>query len=145
MSNVISQNKNLVPRVISLFDNYLDGFPTWLDFNNSWPSFPAANVIDNKESFSVELAVPGKNKDDFKIELLESMLTISSESETNSKEKEGDVVRKEFSYDRFSRSFALPKTALVENINAKYEDGVLKVIVPKSDVNEVNQKIIQID
>lgn len=145
MSNVISQNRNLFPRVISLFDNYFDGAPNWLEFNDKWPSFPAANVAESNESIKVELAAPGKKKEDFKIELLENTLSISSESEAEKEETEGDMVRKEFSYDHFRRSFTLPKNALVEKISAKYEDGVLKVTVPKSEKAQANQKIIQID
>lgn len=145
MSNVNSQNRNLVPRVISLFDNYFDGVPNWLDFNQSWPSFPPANVAETAESINVELAAPGKQKEDFKIELLDNVLSISSETQTSSEETEGELVRKEFSYDQFKRSFALPKNALVDKITAQYKEGVLKVTVPKSKELDTNQKVIQID
>ena len=78
----------------------------------------------------VSLAVPGMKKDDFNIDIEGNMLTISSEKEENKEEKEKRFTRKEYSYSSFSRSFTLPDEVEVQKIEARYEDGVLKIRLP---------------
>jgi HSP20 family protein len=86
------------------------------------------------------MAAPGMNKEDFKVELNNSILTISSERKHENEEKEGErFSRKEFSYQTFQRSFQLSKDAVdADNIQAKYENGVLRLLIPKRE--EVKQK-----
>ena len=88
----------------------------------------------------MEMAAPGMKKNDFKIELEGNLLNISSETSNQTEEKEGDrYSRREFSYQSFQRSFTLAKDVLdAEKIKAKYEDGVLRLHIPKKD--EVKQK-----
>lgn len=80
------------------------------------------------------------NKNDFKIELEGNLLTISSATNKETEEKEGDrYSRREFSYQSFQRSFTLAKDVLdSDKINAKYEDGVLRLLIPKKE--EAKQK-----
>jgi HSP20 family protein len=110
------------------------------NFSNTGTTIPAVNVKETADSFEVEMAAPGMKKDDFKIELDGTMLTISSEKQTQEEEKEGEKYsRKEFSYQSFYRSFQLPKEVVdAEKINAKYENGVLHLLIPKRE--EVKQK-----
>ena len=94
---------------------------------------PAVNITDNKDDYQVSVAVPGMKKSDFKIDVEGNMLTISSEKEESSEEKDARYTRKEYSYSSFRRSFALPEEVNQEKIEASYQDGVLKVMLPKKD------------
>lgn len=104
-------------------------------------SMPAVNVKETEEAFEVELAAPGLKKDDFEISLDDNVLQISAEKEV--KHEEGDestrYSRREFSYQSFARSFTLPETVNQEEIAANYEDGVLKIKLPKLDEAQVKQ------
>ena len=97
---------------------------------------PAVNVRESNDEFMIEVAVPGMKRDDFKVELDNNVLTISSSKEEKAEEKNraGEYTRREFSYQAFQRSFSLPE-AKVEGgkISAKYTDGILYVTVPKRE------------
>jgi len=114
-----------------MFSNFLD--TDLNDFFTRRYNDPAANIIEQPESFELELAAPGMKKDDFKISLENSVLTISSETRNETQEEGKNYTRKEFSYGSFSRSFTLPKTINMDNIQAEYQDGILKVILPKRE------------
>ncbi|MDP4207441.1 MAG: Hsp20/alpha crystallin family protein [Bacteroidota bacterium] len=96
-------------------------------------SNPAVNIIEGKESFSIEVAAPGLDKNDFQINLERNVLTISSEKETEKEEKDGKYMRREFSYSTFKRSFTLPETVEYEKIVASHKNGILTVTIPKRD------------
>ena len=110
------------------------------NFSTTGTTLPAVNIKETNEAFEVEMAAPGMNKNDFKIELEGNLLTISSETNKETEEKEGDrYSRREFSYQSFQRSFTLAKDVLdSDKINAKYEDGVLRLLIPKKE--EAKQK-----
>jgi HSP20 family protein len=114
----------------------------WGLANNSTTNttLPAVNIRETAENFVVEMAAPGMNKEDFKIELESNQLLISSEKKAENKMDEGEhYTRKEFSYQSFQRSFTLPKDVVdVDQIQAKYENGVLQLLIPKRE--EVKQK-----
>lgn len=132
------------------------GFPSvWEDFfNNDLFNFPAVasrgttipavNISENDKDFIVELAAPGKKKEDFKVDLQRNVLSISSEQK-NEKEEEGkQFTRKEFSYQSFQRSFTLPESVNQEKIEATYNDGVLKIILHKREEMIPKSKVIKI-
>jgi HSP20 family protein len=109
---------------------------------------PAVNIKETDKSFELDLAVPGMDKKDFKIELKDGSITISAKhehkvEETNEKER---YTRREFSYQSFSRSFVLAEDLVdTEAINAKYENGILNVSIPKKPTTQINlSKEIQI-
>jgi HSP20 family protein len=110
------------------------------NYSNTGTTVPAVNVKETAESFEVEMAAPGMKKEDFKVELNNNVLTISSEQKHENEHKEGEkYTRKEFSYQSFQRSFTLSREAVdAENIQAKYEHGVLRLLIPKRE--EVKQK-----
>ena len=114
----------------------------WGLANNSTTNttLPAVNIRETTENFEVEMAAPGMNKEDFKIELEGNELRINSEKQQENEMKEGErYTRREFSYQSFQRSFTLPKEVVdVEQINAKYENGVLRLLIPKKE--EAKQK-----
>ncbi|MEH0155641.1 Hsp20/alpha crystallin family protein [Limibacter armeniacum] len=98
---------------------------------------PAVNVKETERAYELEVAAPGINKDDFKIEVNDNVLTISSEvkSEVNEEDK-GQFRRREFSYQSFKRSFTLPQDHVdLENIKASHNNGVLMLNIPKKDPN----------
>ena len=102
-------------------------------------SMPAVNVVETNDNFRIEVAAPGLDKKDFRIDLDNDMLTISSEKEEqNESKEEGKYMRREFSYSSFRRSFSLHNTVDAENIRANHKDGILEIILPKKD--EAKQK-----
>jgi HSP20 family protein len=137
------RNGNLTTTFPNLFDDLFSR--DLFDWNNSnfsttGTTLPAVNVKETPESFVVEMAAPGMKKEDFKVELNNNLLTISSEQKSEHEEKENDkYTRKEFSYQSFQRSFQLSREAVdADNIQAKYENGVLHLTIPKRE--EVKQK-----
>jgi HSP20 family protein len=94
---------------------------------------PAVNITENKNDYTVSMAVPGMKKDDFEIDIDGNMLTISSEKEESKEENDEKYTRKEYNYSSFSRSFTLPEEVNKEKIEAKYEDGVLKLVLPRKE------------
>jgi HSP20 family protein len=99
-------------------------------------SVPAVNISEEKDKYKIEVAVPGMEKNDFKLNLDSNVLTISCEKET--KEESGDqkYSRKEFSFTSFQRSFAMPEGVNQEKIDASYKDGLLIIQLPKMAVAE---------
>jgi len=98
-------------------------------------SLPAVNIEELEDMFKLELAAPGKVKEDFNIELDNDLLTISSEikKEDETEDKERQFTRREFSFESFRRSFTLPDTIDYSKINASYENGVLIIELPKRE------------
>lgn len=137
------RNGNLTNSFPSLFDDWFSrDLLDWnnSNFSNTGTTLPAVNVKETPETFEVEMAAPGMKKEDFKVELNNNVLTISSEQRNEHEEKENDKYsRKEFSYQSFQRSFQLSREAVdADNIQAKYENGVLHLTIPKRE--EVKQK-----
>jgi HSP20 family protein len=121
-----------------MFQNFFDS-----DFNEFFGrrlSDPAANIIENQDSFQLDLAAPGMKKDDFKINLENNILTISSEVEDEKQQEGKNYSRKEFYYGSFSRSFTLPKIVDLDKIQADYSDGILKVVLPKKEESKLEIK-----
>ena len=109
-------------------------------------SIPAVNIFENLPNFVVELAVPGLKKEDFTIEIEEDTLKISSKRVEEKKEENNDsrVRRREFNYTSFERSFKLPENIKAEDIQANYENGVLRVTLPKMEEKKALKKMVEI-
>lgn len=107
---------------------------------------PSVNVLERENEYVVELAAPGMKKGDFDVHVDEGMLRIKAESEHKEEEKkeDGQYMRREFSYQSFERSFALPEHVDSESIEANYEDGVLTVHIPKKEVTVEKRKLIDV-
>jgi HSP20 family protein len=106
--------------------------------------FPAVNILEEKDDFLVEMAVPGFNKNDFKIKVEEDMLTIEAEVEEKKEEVEKNYTRKEYTHQSFSRSFRMPENVKEDSIKAQYEDGMLKLILPKAEITQKPTKEIKV-
>jgi HSP20 family protein len=96
-------------------------------------SMPSVNIVEGKDNFRIEVAAPGLEKKDFRINLENNVLTISSEKEVKNEQTDDKYMRREFSYSSFQRAFALPNTVDAEKINANYKDGVLSLLIPKKE------------
>lgn len=133
MSTPAKRNGSFWPKMVQDFfgaENPFD-FDEKFWFTEKSIEIPSANVIENDSEFKLELAAPGFDKKDFKVEIQDGMLNISAEKEQSSEEKKENYRKKEFSYSSIRRSFALPENVKDETIDAKYENGILKVILPK--------------
>ena len=105
---------------------------------------PAVNVKEEEGKFTVEVVAPGFKKEDFKVELEKNVLTISSEKEEN-KEEKNSYLRKEFSFSSFKRSFRLPEEEIdMENIKARYENGILFLDLIKQKERKPEAKKISV-
>ena len=94
---------------------------------------PKVNIKETDEEFMVEMAAPGMKRDDFHIELDNDIFVISSEIQNENEDKNKSYTRREFSYESFRRSFHLPNSVEAEKIKAKYEDGLLRLVIPKKE------------
>jgi HSP20 family protein len=94
---------------------------------------PAVNIVERQDHFEISLAAPGMKKEDFNVDVEGNMLTISAESEQRKEETNERHTRREFSYTSFSRAFTLPEGVIKEKIDATYENGLLKLMLPKTD------------
>ncbi len=131
MTLIKSNNRFAFPSVI---DEFLK--PDWMGgMERFTTNVPAVNIKETDTNFVVELAAPGKKKEDFNIELDDHVLTISSASTTQNEDgiKDGKYTRKEFSYSSFKRAFSLPDVVNETHINATYENGVLHITLPKRE------------
>jgi len=104
------------------------------DFFAAGIVIPPANIIENHNHYKLDLSVPGMKRDDFKVDVQDGILTISSEKKEESNEDDKNYRRKEFSYSSFSRSFTLSDNIDENNINAKYDNGMLQITIPKKEV-----------
>lgn len=105
---------------------------------------PPVNVIENKDSFQLEVAAPGLEKQDFKLKVDDNLLTVSYEKATEEAVEDQKVHRLEFSKKSFKRTFTLDEKINAENISAKYESGILFVTLPKKEEVKQEPKSIEI-
>jgi HSP20 family protein len=121
----------------SVFNDFFKPWDRWFDTNGgSWPNMvtvPAVNIMEKPDHFEISLAAPGMKKDDFNIDVEGNLLTISAESEQRKDEKDERRTRQEFNYTSFSRAFTLPDGVQKDKIDASYENGLLKLNLPKTD------------
>ncbi|HBX50015.1 MAG: heat-shock protein Hsp20 [Bacteroidetes bacterium RIFOXYA12_FULL_35_11] len=127
----IMKTRNVLPTLVDEFFGK-DVFPTLWDLTGS-TTVPAVNILETKDEFKIEVAAPGLEKADFKIDLHNQVLTISSEKELKNEQTEERYMRREFSYTSFKRSFTLPQSANSDKVQANHKDGILTVVIPKRE------------
>ena len=135
---LLKRSDSYYPSIPSLIDSLFSR--DWMDWSTSNYSstnttLPAVNVKETDDEYTLEVAAPGMKKDDFKINLENNQLTISSELKKEKENKKEDIfTRREFSYQSFLRSFSIPENVVEgEKITAKYSDGILTVKLPKRE------------
>jgi len=127
--SIVKRNNVLFPSLMNEFFK-----PDWFGgMDNVNYNVPAANVKETESEYLLELAVPGRKKEDFNVEIDNDVLTISSEVKNEDSTVDEGYTRKEFTFSSFKRVFSLPETVAADKINASYEDGVLKFVLPKKE------------
>lgn len=136
------------PLLPAFFDDVFRPWKDLFDINSgrSWTAtVPAVNVSEEKDAFRLSLAAPGMSKADFNVDVDGDILTISAEKEEKKESKDGKVNREEYNYSSFSRSFRLPEGIKRENISAVYQDGVLKLTLPKKEERQTETQTKKIE
>ena len=129
------------------FSNFVDEFIQELpgNLNRDWNTgFPPVNIFETKEAYHLELNAPGRTKEDFSLNVDNGLLTIVFEKKEENKTEEYKTIRKEFSYKSFKRTFNLDDRIDASAIQAKYENGVLKLFLPKKEQTKEGAKNIPI-
>jgi len=127
-------------------DEFLNDFPalgkSWI--NDSF-SFPPVNIHETPDAYHLEFNVPGRDKEDFKINFENGLLTVSYEKKEENQSEDYKTVRREFSYRSFKRSFSIDQQVDATRIQAKYENGLLKLLLPKKEEAKQSSRQINID
>lgn len=129
MGSTLAKRSELFP---SVFDDFFRPWSDWFG-NERTMTVPAVNVAENKDDYRISVAAPGLKKSDFNIDVEGNILTISCEKEERKEEKEERYSRTEYNYSSFSRSFTLPEEVMKDKIEAVYENGVLRLTLPKTE------------
>lgn len=129
------------------------GFKSFGDFVNDMINevpktvnsfFPRTNIHETNDQFEIEMLVPGRKKEDFKIALDKNLLTVSFDSKEEEKNEDKKLIKKEFTLRSFNRSFTIDEKINVEGIEAKYDNGVLTLALPKKEEVKVMPKEISV-
>ena len=132
--------RNSTP-TLTLFDRFFDDdffrLPVW---NDLAIRNPLHDIIETDKEYVVELALAGVKKEDIKMNLEDDVLSICAER----KESENKYNRKQTFYGKYEKSFTLPESVDKENIQAAFEDGILKLSIPKTEEKQKFTKQIEI-
>lgn len=104
---------------------------------------PTVNTREGEFAYHVDVDLPGVKKEDIKVDLNKGVLTISGERKTKEEVNQEDYYKIETYFGKFSRSFTLPDNVDIENIEAKSDNGVLEIVIPKLK-DDVSKKSIEI-
>lgn len=135
-------NQPTLKTIDSFLDNLLSEMP--VANQNSNFNFPTVNIAETKDNYELDLNVPGRNKEDFKITVDKNILTVSYEKKEEEKDDSKKFIKKEFSSRSFKRSFNLDEKINAEAINAKYENGILSLTLPIKEEVKVMPKEIAV-
>ena len=102
---------------------------------------PSVNTREDEKRYYIEIDLPGVKKEDINIDLNDRVLTISGERKFKEKVKKENYYKIETSFGKFERSFSLPEDADIDNIEAKTENGVLDIFIPKIKKETPKKKI----
>jgi HSP20 family protein len=121
----------------SIFHDFFKPWDRWFDTNGGsmqqMMTVPAVNIVEKQDHYEISLAAPGMKKDDFNIDVEGNLLTISAESEQRREAKDERHTRQEFNYTSFTRAFTMPDGVLRDKIDASYENGLLRLMLPKTE------------
>ncbi len=129
--------------ILSFFDEFLNNQLAKVETNQL--VVPAVNIKENDKEVTIDVAAPGLSKKDFEINVENNTLTISAHKEIEKEDDGTNIVKKEFGYENFQRSFTLPEEIFdIENIKATYKNGVLEIVIPKKEEEQKKVKKIQV-
>ncbi len=143
--SLVRYNSTLNDFVPTSFSNLIDRF-----FNDTvarsggssqFSFVPRVDIMEDEKAFELHVAVPGMNKEDFKIDLNDNYLTVSGERKLSKEKKENNFYSVETQYGTFSRTFTLPEHVDAQKISAKYNNGILEILVPKDEKKTLKQTI----
>ncbi|MDF2988829.1 MAG: hypothetical protein K0R50_4339 [Eubacterium sp.] len=120
----------------SIFNDFLNDSAFGFEGLNSIK----ADVKENEKEYIVEAEIPGAKKEDIKLDLRDDRLTIAVERSEETKEERNNYIRRERKFGSTSRSFYV-ENVKQEDVTAKYEDGILSIVLPKSEVKKTNNRI----
>jgi len=135
----------LVKHNFKTFNDLFDEIFNQATRNGNGLNIPPVNIHETNDAYHLELAAPGLTKEDFKVNLEKGLLTISFEKKAESETKDYKTHRKEFSVSNFKRTFTVDDKINADGIQAKYENGVLKLLLPKKEEVKVTPKQISIE
>ncbi len=134
-------NQPTLKTLDSFLDNLLNDLPAT---KNSGLNFPAVNIIETNDDYKLEFNVPGRKKEDFKITVDKNVLSVAFDRSEENKEENKQFIKREFVTQSFKRSFTLDEKINAENIDAKYENGILYLTLPKKEEVKVLPKEISV-
>ena len=134
-------NQPTLKNLDSFLDSLLNDAPSSNEYRMN---FPAVNIVETNDDYQLELNVPGRKKDDFKITIDKNILTVSFEKKEDEKDESKKVIKREFITQSFKRSFTLDEKINADEINAKYEDVLLLLTLPKKEEVKVLPKEIAV-
>ncbi|MBU0559094.1 MAG: Hsp20/alpha crystallin family protein [Bacteroidetes bacterium] len=123
---------------------YFEDFPSFnqaLRFN----FFPKIDISEKEDSIHIDAEIPGVKKEDLKITLQDNILTLEGEKKKEVEEKDQNDFRSERCYGSFKRSFTLPNEVDSDKVEAKYDNGMLKVILKKVEAKKPKEKVIKLN
>jgi HSP20 family protein len=142
--SIIRYNSALNDYVPTTFSNLIDRFfseSVSRAGGSAYSFVPRVDIIEDEKAFEIHAAVPGMNKEDFKLDLNDNLLTISGERKYTKEKKENNFHAVETQYGTFSRSFSLPENVDASKITAKYNNGILEVNIPKDEKKVVKTTV----
>ena len=126
------------------FDELFNGIPTFETTQNNWNQIPV-NIHETKEAYHLEVLAPGRKKEEFKVEVNKDLLSISYEHTQKTEDDNYKTLRREFKFKSFKRTFTVDNTINTDKIEAKYEEGVLKLLLPKKEELTITPKTVTIN
>jgi HSP20 family protein len=140
---LVKVNNNGHRSLSNFVDEFFQGFPAGLGKEESY-GFPPVNIHETADAYHLELSAPGRSKEDFTLAVDNGQLTIAFEKKEEGKTEDYKTIRKEFSFRSFKRSFNLDDRIDSNGIQAKYDNGVLKLLLPKKEQVKESTKQITI-
>lgn len=134
--SIVRYNSALNDFVPTTFSNLIDRFFTesaGRAGGSAYSFVPRVDIVEDEKAFEIHAAVPGMNKEDFRIDLNDNLLTLSGERKFTKERKENNFHSFETQYGTFSRSFSLPENVDASKITAKYNNGILEITIPKDE------------
>ncbi|RMG15912.1 MAG: Hsp20/alpha crystallin family protein [Bacteroidetes bacterium] len=139
---LIKFTPRFTPALPDLFGDFFnqEAGRNWSDVN----TFAKVNVMEKNDAFQIEVAAPGLKKEDFQLQVDKDILSIRVQKENKQEESGEKYMRREFSFESFERRFQLPESVDQGKIEAKYENGVLYVLLPKKAEEVQKERMIEI-
>ncbi|HET7817900.1 MAG TPA: Hsp20/alpha crystallin family protein [Bacteroidia bacterium] len=140
-TNGLLRRDLITPSLENLFHDFFNNELMVRDYAGYVPS---TNITEDDTSFTLEMYTPGFDKKDFNLKIENGILTVTGEHKTEASKNERNFIRKEFNYGSFSRSFNVADLVDEEKIDAKYENGILKLVLPKNEKARPSAKEIKV-